>query len=152
MRRWFRQVSTRAGRRAQDYLLSAPHARRKPSAAWVSYAVCASLALACGEPASKPRAAVPAPSALEPVAELPVVLFVGTSLTAGYGLASEEAFPARVQQRIDEAALPYRVVNAGVSGDTSAGGRRRIDWLLRMPVAVLVVELPMAASHSARPP
>lgn len=87
---------------------------------------------------------MPTPSAaaeLEPTAELPVVLFLGTSLTAGYGLASEEAFPALVQQRIDQAALPYRVVNAGVSGDTSAGGRRRIDWLLRMPVAVLVVEL-----------
>ncbi len=71
----------------------------------------------------------------------PVVLFVGTSLTAGYGLPSEEAFPALIQRKIDEAGLRYRVVNAGVSGDTSAGGLRRIDWLLQSPVAVLVLEL-----------
>ncbi|MCA9503992.1 MAG: arylesterase [Myxococcales bacterium] len=71
----------------------------------------------------------------------PVVLFLGTSLTAGYGLPESEAFPARIQARIDAAGLDYRVVNAGVSGDTSAGGLRRLDWLLRLPVAVLVLEL-----------
>jgi acyl-CoA thioesterase-1 len=69
------------------------------------------------------------------------VLFLGDSLTAGYGLPAEQAFPALVQERIDAAGLDYRVVNAGVSGDTSAGGRRRIDWLLRQPVAVLVLGL-----------
>ncbi len=69
------------------------------------------------------------------------MLFVGTSLTAGYGLPSEEAFPALIQRKIDEAGLRYRVVNAGVSGDTSAGGLRRIDWLLQSPVVVLVLEL-----------
>jgi acyl-CoA thioesterase-1 len=73
--------------------------------------------------------------------ERPVVLFLGDSLTAGYGLPVEQAFPALVQERIDAAGLDYRVVNAGVSGDTSAGGRRRIGWLLRQPVAVLVIEL-----------
>ena len=73
--------------------------------------------------------------------ERPVVLFVGTSLTAGYGLPSDEAFPALLQQRIDAAGLEYRVVNAGVSGDTSAGGLRRIDWLLKLPIAILVLEL-----------
>jgi acyl-CoA thioesterase-1 len=76
-----------------------------------------------------------------PAAAAPVVLFLGTSLTAGYGLAAEQAYPALVQQRIDSAGLPFRVVNAGVSGETSAGGLRRIDWLLREPVAVLVLEL-----------
>jgi acyl-CoA thioesterase-1 len=81
--------------------------------------------------------ATPADSARE----RPVVLFLGDSLTAGYGLPAEEAFPALVQERIDDAGLDYRVVNAGVSGDTSAGGRRRIDWLLRQPIAVLVLEL-----------
>lgn len=70
-----------------------------------------------------------------------MVLFLGTSLTAGYGLPAEQAYPALVQERIDAEGLDYRVVNAGVSGDTSAGGLRRIDWLLRAPVAVLVVEL-----------
>ena len=71
----------------------------------------------------------------------PVVLFLGDSLTAGYGLSSDQAYPARIQQRIDAAGLPYRVVNAGVSGDTSAGGLRRIGWLLRQPIDVLVLEL-----------
>ncbi|MBW2295064.1 MAG: arylesterase, partial [Deltaproteobacteria bacterium] len=71
----------------------------------------------------------------------PVVLFLGTSLTAGYGLPSAQAFPALIQGKIDRAGLRYRVVNAGVSGDTSAGGVRRIDWLLQSPVSVLVLEL-----------
>lgn len=71
----------------------------------------------------------------------PVVLFLGTSLTAGYGLPSAEAFPALIQGMIDRAGMRYRVVNAGVSGDTSAGGLRRIDWLLQSPVSVLVLEL-----------
>jgi len=71
----------------------------------------------------------------------PVVVFLGDSLTAGYGLTAEEAFPALIQERIDAAGLDFRVVNAGVSGDTSAGGRRRIEWLLRQPLAVLVLAL-----------
>lgn len=71
----------------------------------------------------------------------PVVLFLGTSLTAGYGLPSAEAFPALIQQKIDRAGLRYRVVNAGVSGGTSAGGLHRIGWLLQSPVSVLVLEL-----------
>jgi acyl-CoA thioesterase-1 len=66
---------------------------------------------------------------------------MGTSLTAGYGLPSDDAFPALLGDRLAQAGLDYRVVNAGVSGDTSAGGRRRLDWLLRMPLAVLVLEL-----------
>lgn len=114
--------------------------------AWIG----AVLALACGGEAEAPRAADGAAHAAETseasapapaVDERPVVLFLGTSLTAGYGLPSEDAFPALVQQRIDERALSYEVVNAGVSGDTSAGGLRRLDWLLRLPVAVLVLEL-----------
>jgi acyl-CoA thioesterase-1 len=69
------------------------------------------------------------------------VLFVGTSLTAGYGVGDDVAFPALIQQKIDSAGLPYRVVNAGISGETSAGGLRRIDWSLQQPVDVLVLEL-----------
>lgn len=68
-------------------------------------------------------------------------MFLGTSLTAGLGLPPDQAYPALIQERIDAAGLGYRVINAGVSGDTSAGGLRRIDWLLRQPVAVLVLEL-----------
>jgi acyl-CoA thioesterase I len=69
-----------------------------------------------------------------------VILFVGTSLTAGYGLPEDRAYPALVQEMIDSVGLPFRVVNAGVSGETSAGALRRIDWLLRQPFDVLVLE------------
>jgi acyl-CoA thioesterase I len=70
-----------------------------------------------------------------------VVLFVGTSLTAGLGLDVEEGYPARVQEKIDSAGLPYEVVNAGVSGETSAAARRRLEsWLIRQPFDVLVIE------------
>jgi len=69
-----------------------------------------------------------------------VVLFLGTSLTAGYGLDPSEAYPAAIQRKIDAAGLRYRAVNAGVSGETSAGALRRLDWVLRQPVAVLVLE------------
>jgi acyl-CoA thioesterase-1 len=71
----------------------------------------------------------------------PVVLFLGTSLTAGIGVGVDLAYPALIQQLIDSAGLTFRVVNAGESGGTSAGGVRRIDWLLRLPVVVLVLEL-----------
>ena len=72
--------------------------------------------------------------------DAPAVVFLGDSLTAGYGLDPDQAYPALIQRKIDEAGLRYRVVNAGVSGETSAGARRRIEWLLAQPVAVLVVE------------
>ena len=80
---------------------------------------------------------MPAPAAS---ADRPVVLCLGTSLTAGYGLDPDDAWPALLQRKVDAAGLPHRVVNAGVSGETSAGARRRMDWLLRQPVAVLIVE------------
>lgn len=70
-----------------------------------------------------------------------VVLFLGTSLTAGYGVGESAAFPALIQTKLDSAGLPYRVVNAGISGETSAGGLRRLDWSLQEPIAVLVLEL-----------
>ena len=68
------------------------------------------------------------------------VVFLGTSLTAGLGLDPSEAYPALLQHKIDSAGLRFLAVNAGVSGETSAGARRRIDWLLREPAAVLVIE------------
>jgi acyl-CoA thioesterase-1 len=71
----------------------------------------------------------------------PVVLFLGTSLTAGLGLAPEESYPALIQRKIDSVGLAFRVVNAGVSGETSADGLRRIGWVLQQPVTVLVLEL-----------
>ncbi|MBC8985203.1 arylesterase [Pedobacter sp. N36a] len=75
------------------------------------------------------------------LAEEKTILFFGTSLTAGYGLAVNEAFPALIQQKIVEAKLPYKVINAGLSGETSAAGNSRIDWLLKQPVDLLVLEL-----------
>jgi acyl-CoA thioesterase-1 len=72
----------------------------------------------------------------------PVVVFVGTSLTAGLGLPTDEdTYVARVAELADSAGFPIRAVNAGVSGETSAGGLRRIDWILREPLDVLVLEL-----------
>ena len=69
------------------------------------------------------------------------VVVLGDSLAAGYGLDRTEAFPALLQRKINDAGLKFQVVNAGVSGDTSAGGLRRLDWLLKRPVDVLVIEL-----------
>jgi acyl-CoA thioesterase-1 len=66
---------------------------------------------------------------------------LGDSLAAGYGLDFTEAFPALLQKKVDEAGLKFSVVNAGISGDTSAGGLRRMDWLLKGRVDVLVLEL-----------
>lgn len=71
----------------------------------------------------------------------PRILFFGDSLTAGYGLTQEQAYPAWVQAKIDEAGLRAQVTVGAVSGDTSAGGLRRIDWMLRQPVDVFVLAL-----------
>ena len=69
------------------------------------------------------------------------ILFFGTSLTAGYGLDPTEAYPALIQQKIDSLKLPYKVINGGLSGETSAAGKSRIDWLLKQPVSIFVLEL-----------
>ena len=69
------------------------------------------------------------------------IVFFGNSLTAGYGLSPSEAFPAIIQKKIDSLGLPYQVVNAGVSGETSSGGKTRIDWILRETVDIFILEL-----------
>jgi acyl-CoA thioesterase-1 len=74
-------------------------------------------------------------------ASRPQIVILGDSLTAGLGLDPDQAFPALLQQRVDGEQLRFEVVNAGVSGDTSAGGLRRADWSLDGEVAVLVVAL-----------
>ena len=68
------------------------------------------------------------------------VLFLGTSLTAGLGLDADSAYPQQIQRKIDSVGLAYQTVNAGVSGETSAGLLRRLDWVLQSPAAVIVVE------------
>jgi acyl-CoA thioesterase I len=75
-------------------------------------------------------------------AEKKTILFFGNSLTAGYGLEDPAAaFPSLIQKRIDSLGLLYTVVNAGVSGETSSGGNSRIDWILKQPVDVFILEL-----------
>jgi acyl-CoA thioesterase-1 len=70
------------------------------------------------------------------------ILFFGDSLTAGYGLDDpDQAFPGVIQHKIDSLKLPYNVINAGVSGETSAGGLGRIDWVLKQKVSVFILEL-----------
>jgi acyl-CoA thioesterase-1 len=70
----------------------------------------------------------------------PVVLFFGTSLTAGLGLDPEQAFPSLIEKKAQAEGVPIKVVNAGLSGETTAGAVRRIDWVLRSPVDLVVVE------------
>ena len=70
-----------------------------------------------------------------------VIMFYGDSLTAGYGVDRDQAFPALIQARFDSLGWPCEAVNAGLSGETSAGGLRRIDWVLRRKVDVFVLEL-----------
>lgn len=71
----------------------------------------------------------------------PRIVAFGNSLTAGLGVAAEEAYPARLQRRLDERGLRYRVINAGVSGDTTAGGLRRVDWVLKSRPEFVILEL-----------
>lgn len=70
-----------------------------------------------------------------------VVLFLGDSLSAGFGLDVAESFPSLIQEKIRRENLPFKVVNAGVSGETTAGGLRRMDWLLKRRIDALVIEL-----------
>jgi acyl-CoA thioesterase-1 len=105
---------------------------------------------ACGgSTGDRPRAADEAAPAVTQLAAppavrqgaLPTVLVVGTSLTAGFGLPSPDlAYPRLLQHKADSAGYRVRIVNAGVSGETSAGALRRMDWLLQEPVAGLVLE------------
>jgi acyl-CoA thioesterase-1 len=69
------------------------------------------------------------------------IMFFGDSLTAGYGLSPEEAFPYLLEQRLNEQGKNCKVINAGLSGETTAGGLSRIDWVLRQPIDVFVLEL-----------
>ncbi len=91
----------------------------------------------------------PTPNKQEEVTHKPVdssnkmktILFFGNSLTAGYGVEPAEAYPALLQDKIDSLDLRYKVVNAGVSGETTSGGNSRIDWILKQPMDIFVLEL-----------
>ena len=69
------------------------------------------------------------------------IIFFGDSLTAGYGLSKDQAFPALIEQKLMKKGADYKVINAGLSGETSAGGLGRIDWVLNQPVDIFVLEL-----------
>jgi len=69
------------------------------------------------------------------------IVVLGDSITAGYGLSPSQAYPALLQAKVDTAGLPYEVVNAGVSGDTTSGGLRRVDWALSRGADVLIIAL-----------
>ena len=113
------------------------------------------MAWACGsqDPEDQPQATaaslrVPAPAARPavkpapaPVPDTPLVVFLGDSLTAGLGLDEDQAYPAVLERELEEEGLPVRVLNAGVSGDTTAGGLSRIGWLLGQRPDVVVVAL-----------
>ena len=106
---------------------------------WIS-----SLLISCGnkeqakEPAKTNDSTTEMTAGRQPVK---TILFFGNSLTAGFGLEPTEAFPSLMQQKIDSLGLNYKTINAGVSGETSAGGNSRIDWILKSPVDVFVLEL-----------
>ncbi|MCA1584982.1 MAG: GDSL-type esterase/lipase family protein [Acidobacteria bacterium] len=117
------------------------------------------VALACGGPASAPgpgsriagdaRDAAPAAAASVPDRGtglvrrdgIPRIVVLGDSLTAGLGLSAAESFPTRIQARLDREGYDYEVINAGVSGDTSAGGLRRLEWSLDGNPRILIVAL-----------
>lgn len=107
-------------------------------------ASCAPGACLFGEQAPAPDSATGQPAArVDPAAPppRPRVVALGDSLTAGYGLLEAQAYPALLQKKIDEDGYAFEVVNAGVSGDTSAGGLRRLDWALEGNVRILILAL-----------
>ena len=104
------------------------------------------LVAACGPAdAVRPKPAfsanAPAVARVERFGSRPRIVFLGDSLSAGLGLPREQAVPSLIQDRLDAEGRPYEVVNAGVSGDTSAGGLSRLEWSLEGDVEVLVIEL-----------
>lgn len=110
----------------------------------IQISVASLVCVSCGQPENavvddkRPVSAAPAQSQSVHPAR---IVFLGDSLTAGYGLAKEESVPSLIGAHLRAAGYPYEVVNAGVSGDTSAGGLSRLDWSLDGDVRVLVMEL-----------
>ncbi len=135
MARWVRETVRWRGAQFPGVLL----------AGGLMIAACGAPPEGVGAAASTPdrpsTSAAAAPTSAPTVSARPRLVVLGDSIAAGYGLRRDESFPARLQQRIDDQGLGFEVVNAGVSGDTSAGGLRRLDWALDGDVRVLIVEL-----------
>lgn len=109
------------------------------------------LCISCGQTQKSSQLAsdlsdtmeTPSPEAVEELEESKkTILFFGNSLTAGYGLELSQAFPAIIQRKIDSLKLPYTVINAGISGETTADGRSRIDWVIKeQKIDIFILEL-----------
>jgi acyl-CoA thioesterase I len=112
---------------------------------FLKFLVLASLLGACSEKKTSEATQTPIDTAVKDTTSLAenkkTILFFGNSLTAGYGVEPSQAFPSLIQQRIDSLNLPYKIVNAGLSGETTAAGKNRIDWLLKEKFEVFVLEL-----------
>jgi len=93
------------------------------------------------EKTSEEQTSVSKSSPTTPAKTVKNVLIFGNSLTAGYGLEPSESYPAQLQNRLDSLKLPYKIVNAGVSGETTSGGNSRLDWVLKNPVDIFILEL-----------
>lgn len=104
----------------------------------VGVGVCAGWLLLTGLPGVFPLAPAAEPSSVD---DRPRIVAFGDSLTAGLGVAAEEAYPAELQRRLEALGLRYRVINAGVSGETTAGGLRRVPWILRSKPEIVILEL-----------
>jgi len=110
------------------------------------YLLALAMLLGCGGEAKKEKEADHSPQGSEiqlkqAMRPSSTILFFGNSLTAGMGLEPDKSFPALIQQRIDSLGLGYTVINAGLSGETTASGENRIDWLLNQKVAIFILEL-----------
>ena len=108
------------------------------------YVLILSLSVGCGDnqpPANKKAETTNSKDTIVTNTAVKTVVFFGNSLTAGYGVDPTQAFPALIQQKIDSLKLPYKVINAGVSGETSSGGNARIDWILKQPLDIFILEL-----------
>ena len=108
---------------------------RKVPCSAVVLPLLAALAGGCGRGALEARS--PSAPASAPQAYQGTLVFLGDSLTAGLGLSREQAFPALIEARLASEGRPWKVVNAGISGDTTAGGVARLDWVFRQKVDVL---------------
>lgn len=101
---------------------------------------------ACSQQTEEANASTPSPESTQPAKpeadKKKTIVFFGNSLTAGYGLTNvKDGYVSLIQQRLDSLGLPYHAVNAGLSGETSAGGNDRVDWVIKTPVDIFVLEL-----------
>lgn len=110
------------------------------------YFLCLSLIVSCGESTDKKAGEGQniegTPSVeIKKDSDTKIIVFFGNSLTAGYGLDTEEAFPALIQNKLDSLQINYTVVNSGLSGETTTSGKNRLDWVLNQKIDVFVLEL-----------